>query len=104
LPSLQSLKEQYRDKPFKVLLINVQETRNDVAGLFKLAQVDLQVVLDQNGDVSRDYHVTNHPIKFLIDPQGNLMAMGIGYRDWDSEGITGLVDVLIGETEQSPGT
>lgn len=84
--------------------MNVREQRNEVANLFKKAGVDLQVVLDREGTVSRDYNVFSHPIKFLIDRQGDLMAMGLGYRDWDSEEIDRLVNVLIRETGKPPGT
>jgi len=102
LPSLASLKERYRDKPFKVLLVNVQEQTATVKKFFAGKQVDLEVVLDRDGTVSRDYHVSSHPVKFLIDGQGNLIAMGLGYRDWDSAEIDTLVDILIKNAEETP--
>jgi len=104
LPSLQKLKKRYSQEPFIVLLVNVREQRNEVANLFKKAGVDLQVVLDWEGTVSRDYNIFSHPIKFLIDRQGDLMAIGLGYRDWDSGEIDRLVNVLIRETGKPPGT
>ncbi len=104
MPSLQKLKKRYSQEPFIVLLVNVREQRNEVANLFKKAGVDLQVVLDWEGTVSRDYNIFSHPIKFLIDRQGDLMAIGLGYRDWDSGEIDRLVNVLIRETGKPPGT
>jgi peroxiredoxin len=102
LPSLQSLKQRYQEKPFKVLLVNVQEQVETVKQLFKKEQIALQVVFDQDGKVSKNYHVSNHPVKFLIDEQGNMMAMGLGYRDWDSEEMNKLVNILILNTGKTP--
>jgi hypothetical protein len=101
LPSLQNLKQRYQEKPFKVLLVNVQEQMETVRQLFEGEHVSLQVVLDQDGQVSKNYHVSSHPVKFLIDRQGNLMAMGLGYRNWDSEEMNKLVNILIENTEKS---
>ncbi len=83
-------------------MINVQEQKNSVTHLFEKAGIDLQVVLDRDGRVSREYHVSNHPIKFLIDQRGDMMAMGLGYREWDSEEIYGLVNVLIQNAGETP--
>ena len=102
MPSLQSLKQKYQEKPFKVLLVNVQEQMETVRQLFEGENVSLQVVLDQDGKVSKNYHVSSHPVKFLIDRQGNLMAMGLGYRNWDSEEMNKLVNILIENTEKTP--
>jgi len=103
LPSLLSLKERYQDKPFKVLLVSVQEQKETVQRVFAKNQIPLQVLLDKDGKISRSYHVSSHPIKFLIDGKGNMIAMGLGYRSWDSEEMR-LVDSLIQQEEEKPLT
>lgn len=102
MPSLQNLKQRYQDKPFKVLLVNVQEQTETVKQLFKKEQIALQVVFDLDGRVSQNFHVSSHPVKFLIDGHGNIMAMGLGYRDWDSKEIYQLVNVLIQNAKDRP--
>ena len=84
------------------MLINVQEQVETVKQLFKKEQIALQVVFDQDGKVSKDYYVSNHPIKFLIDGQGNMIAVGFGYRDWDSEEKNKLVNILIQQAGETP--
>ena len=84
------------------MLINVQEQVETVKQLFKKEQIALQVVFDQDGKVSKDYYVSNHPIKFLIDGQGNMIAVGFGYRDWDSEEMNKLVNILIQQAGETP--
>jgi cytochrome c biogenesis protein CcmG/thiol:disulfide interchange protein DsbE len=95
LPSLENLKQSYQDKPFKVLLVNVMELKNIVKDFWKEENITLPVVLDKFGKVSAQYNVRSHPVKFLIDGQGKLMATGLGYRDWDSEEMNKLVNILV---------
>ncbi len=95
MPSLENLKQSYQDKPFKVLLVNVMELKNIVKDFWKEENITLPVVLDKFGKVSAQYNVRSHPVKFLIDGQGKLMATGLGYRDWDSEEMNKLVNILV---------
>ena len=95
MPSLENLKQSYQDKPFKVLLVNVMESKNIVKDFWKEEKITLPVVLDKFGKVSAQYNVRSHPVKFLIDGQGKLMATGLGYRDWDSEEMNKLVNILV---------
>lgn len=101
MPSLESLKQSYRDKPFKVLLVNVMERKEIVKNYFEKENLSVRVLLDKFGKVSAQYNVRSHPVKFLIDSQGKLMATGLGYRNWDSEEMNKLVNILI---ENSGGT
>ena len=102
MPSLENLKQSYQDKPFKVLLVDVQEPKETVKNYFEKENINLQVVLDRFGKVSAQYGVRSHPVKFLIDGQGKLMATGLGYRNWDSEEMNKLVNILIQKTGESP--
>jgi peroxiredoxin len=98
LPSLENLKQSYQDKPFKVLLVSVMESHETIRNYIEQENLSLKVLLDQFGVVSTQYNIRSHPVKFLIDGQGKLIAMGLGYRDWNSEEMNKLVNILI----QSP--
>ncbi len=83
-------------------MVNVQEPQETVKNFFEKENISLQVVFDRFGKVSAQYGVRSHPVKFLIDGQGKLMATGLGYRDWDSEEMNKLVNILIQKTGESP--
>ena len=83
-------------------MVNVQEPQKTVKNFFEKENISLQVVFDRFGKVSAQYGVRSHPVKFLIDGQGKLMATGLGYRDWDSEEMNKLVNILIQKTGESP--
>ena len=78
------------------------EPKNDVKNLWKKESVTLKVLIDRFGKVSNQYNIQSHPIKFLIDGEGKLMATGLGYRDWNSEEMNKLVNILIQNTVEKP--
>jgi hypothetical protein len=102
LPSLETLKHSYKDKPFKVLLVSVMEPQETIRNYMKQENLSLRVLIDQFGKVSTQYNIRSHPIKFLIDGEGKLMGTGLGYRDWNSEEMNKLVNILIQKTGGKP--
>jgi hypothetical protein len=52
-------------------------------------------VLDENGVVSSLYGVRSHPMKFLINKNGELIGIAKGYRDWDTDEMKLLISSLI---------
>lgn len=95
MPSLENLKQTYKDKPFKVLLVSVMEPQETIKNYMKQKNLNITVLVDTFGKVSTQYNVRSHPVKFLIDGEGKLMATGFGYRDWDSEEMNKLVNILV---------
>jgi peroxiredoxin len=84
LPSLEKLNNQFADKPFRIVLIDVGEAPQTVRSFVMRGKFTFPVLLDTDGKVSEKYHVLGHPVKFLLDKKGNLVLTAMGYRDWDS--------------------
>ena len=78
------------------------EPQETVKNFLETKNLSLKIVLDKFGKVSAQYGVRSHPVKFLIDGQGKLMATGLGYRDWDSEEMNELVKALIQNAGTTP--
>ncbi len=83
-------------------MVNVMEPQETVKNFLKNKNLSVKIVLDKFGKVSAQYGVRSHPVKFLIDGQGKLMATGLGYRDWDSEEMNELVKALIQNAGTTP--
>ena len=83
-------------------MVDVMEKQEIVKDFLKKENINLSVVFDKFGKVSAQYGVRSHPVKFLIDGQGKLMAVGLGYRDWNSEEMNKLVKILIEKTGVTP--
>lgn len=83
-------------------MVSVMESEDTVRDFFAKENLSLKVVLDRFGKVSKQYGVSGHPVKFLIDSQGRLMATGLGYRDWSSKEMKKLVNILIQGKNEKP--
>jgi hypothetical protein len=73
------------------------EPQKTIKNYMKKENLSLDVLLDTFGKVSTQYNIRSHPIKFLIDGEGKLLATGMGYRDWDSAEMNQLVNILTQE-------
>ena len=70
------------------------EPRETIINFLEPQDLNIKVLIDRFGKVSTQYNVRSHPIKFLIDSDGKLIAVGLGYRDWNSAEMNQLVNIL----------
>ena len=78
------------------------EPQRTINNYLKQENLSLKILLDEFGKVSTQYNIRSHPVKFLIDGEGKLMATGLGYRNWDSEEMNKLVNILIQKPGEKP--
>ncbi len=94
MPSLETLHRERGDQGLVVLGVSL-DTQIDAARAF-VEGVDLGFPLlwDERGTVGRDYKASAIPMSYLIDPQGGLVGVATGARDWGK--IVPLIDALQG--------
>jgi hypothetical protein len=78
------------------------EPQKTIKDYMKQENLSLRILLDQFGKVSTQYNIRSHPVKFLIDGGGKLIATGLGYRNWGSEEMNKLVNILIQQAGEIP--
>ena len=91
------LYNEFRNKGFVVLAIDIQEKRKTVKAYMKNEKLPFPVLLDTDGQVARSYGVRAHPAHFLIDREGNLIGTAPGARNWTSEESRNLIRLLVEE-------
>jgi len=84
LPSLHNVYEKVKKSGLQVLLIDIRESHSTVQRVVKKRGYTLQILLDRDGAVTKNYAVWATPTVYLIDPKGYLIAQAVGPRDWDS--------------------
>ena len=94
MPSLENLHQEFKDKPFAIVAINLRESRDAVLKMVRSAGLSFTNLLDQDGKISVMYGVSSTPIKFVVDTQGNLVAAALGYREWDRDEMKSLIHFL----------
>ena len=97
MPSLERLHQSFIGKDFAVVGIDLGESKDTVEKFIRQQGISYDNLLDQDGDVSSLYGVRSTPMKFIIDTDGNLVGVALGYREWDDEGMRSLINRLIKE-------
>jgi len=89
------LHNQFSDSEFILLAVDVGEKRETVQKFIRDKGYSFLNVLDENKTVSAQYGVRSHPMKFLINKNGELIGLAKGYRQWDTDKMKLLVRSLI---------
>ena len=96
LPSLQKLQQLFKDKPFKILTIDVGEPTELIQPfLKKVGATDLTVLLDTDGKSHQDWNIYVFPTNFLLDQSGNIRFAAVGALDWDEPAVVDIIGSLL---------
>ena len=78
-----------------VVAVNIQESRSTVAAWAREKKVTIPILLDADGEVTRQYGVIATPTAFLIDREGRLLGRVVGPRDRASPSGKALIAGLL---------
>ncbi|GAB4547184.1 MAG: hypothetical protein Fur0020_15520 [Thermodesulfovibrionia bacterium] len=95
MPSLERLYQDFKDKPFVIIGIDIEEERERVLSLVNDYRLTYPNLLDSHGEVSNLYSVKSTPTKILIDKGGNIIGVSLGYREWDTDEMKRLIGMLV---------
>ena len=101
MPSMNNLAKKLEELKvaFKILAINMGETKNEVQKFVDEVKPEFSILLDPKGDNVQAWNVFAAPSNFVIDGKGKIRYTLFGEVEWDSDGI---VDALKGlATEKS---
>ncbi len=97
LPSIEKLSERFKNKPFVVIAVNVDESYPENVKKFAQRMNLTFPVLIDNGDVSKAYRINSIPTTFIINKNGKIAAIVAGARSWDKQSYIDAFDKLIAE-------
>ena len=97
MPSLENLHQFFNGEPFVIIAISIQEERDTVMKHVRSNGLSYTNLLDHDGMVSAQFGVRSTPAKLLLDKEGNLAGMALGYRKWDKEEIKSLISMMISQ-------
>lgn len=98
MPSMARLANKLRDKPFKILAVNMAEDKTTIKHFINTkVKVKFPVLLDHNGKALRDWRVFAFPTSYVIDRQGRIRYALFGSIEWDSSDIVHKLEKLIKE-------
>jgi thiol-disulfide isomerase/thioredoxin len=95
MPALEQLHQKYQSEGLAVLAVDLKESAEQVKAFFQKYTLSFPSLLDHNGAVFRDYLVMGMPTTYLISRDGQLLAQGIGGRDWTRAEAQELIRALV---------
>lgn len=82
MPTIQQLENIMQDK-LNIVMINTAEDEDTIFEFLAAINVELNSLLDKDGQVTEAWKPRGLPTSFLINPEGEIKYQAIGGRDWD---------------------
>ena len=94
-PLYNELYHRYKDQGLEVVAVNVDNSVEDGLDFLIDTPLDFTIPIDTEGDVLVDFDVVGMPTSYLIDSEGIVRMVHVGFRDGDIEIIeTAILDNL----------
>jgi len=94
MPSMERLVENMRGKPFRLLAVSVDDSWNEVREFFAKG-TPLDVYLDANREIPKQYGTEKFPESFLIDKNGDIRYYIVSDRDWSRPEVAACLDAMM---------
>lgn len=79
-PWMNELQTLYGDDGFRIIAVNLDESRKDAEEFLKKMPAKFDVAFDKSGKTAEAYNLKAMPSSFLIDRNGKLVHKSLGYR------------------------
>ena len=96
-PFLNDLDSELRGQGLHVLGINLDEKPDDAKAFLEKHPASFAVAVDADGQCPRDFGVQAMPSSYLVDRQGIIRHVHLGFRRGEAEQLRGLVEQLLAE-------
>jgi peroxiredoxin len=97
LPVMEEIYQEYQDMGFELLAVNVDDEESKADILLNDIEVTFPVLYDTSGEVSQLYDVNAMPTTVIIDTDGNVRVLHLGYRDGDGKKYEEAIKLLMRE-------
>jgi len=85
MPSMNSMMKKMGDVPFKILAVDMGETKAEVEQFVSEVKPEFTILMDEDGKSIGEWSVFAAPSNFIIDPKGNIRYTLFGGVEWDSQ-------------------
>jgi len=99
---MQRLATALQDRPFRLLAVNVRESRSKAWKFTTLLNVTFTTLLDSTGEASEAWNVQIYPTSYLVDADGRLRYVAYGPVDWDADDIIQRIEALMPGGKATP--
>jgi thiol-disulfide isomerase/thioredoxin len=94
MPHMQKLHQQFKNKEFEMVAVNLQEPVAQVKQFIKDYTLTFTALLDSDGEVGAHFRITAIPTTFILNKQGIIIGKAFGPRKWDDKKAFALFEHL----------
>jgi peroxiredoxin len=102
MPSLNRLHNDYRSKGLVVVAVTTESSERGIRNYLSETHLNLPIVLDNDGRVSKIYGVFSLPTSYVIDRSGTVVLYYMGEQNWDSIELRSKIEALLERTSRAP--
>lgn len=95
MPAMERLYEEFKDKNFVILAVNVKDRKQDALNFIKQLKITYPVAIDPEGQVGMLYGAWGLPTTYLIGPKGEGLARAWGPAEWYGPAARKLIKDLV---------
>jgi len=95
IPSLVRLQQQFDQDDFKIITINIGESKEQIIEFMKKVKLELPIMMDAGGQAIKDWGVYAYPSNFVLDRKGVIRYAYRGALEWDSQSIINTIKKLL---------
>lgn len=104
MPMFERLHREFAAQGLMVLGINAREGTEAVRAYAKELGLTFPLILDSKGEINGTYGVIGLPTTFLIDRNGQAVALAVGPREWANPSARTLIQTLLAKPVALKGT
>jgi len=95
MPAMERLYQQHRETGFVMVAVSADTNAKNVPAFVKEQKLSFSVALDPQLEVANVYGVRALPSSFIVDKNGELVALALGPRAWDTDAAHSLIEGLV---------
>jgi len=85
MPSMNKMQAKMGDVPFKILAVDMGETKEEVTAFVNEVKPEFTILMDEEGKSIEDWKVFAAPSNFIVGPDGNIKYTLFGGVEWDED-------------------
>lgn len=94
MPSLNKLYDELKSRGLEVIAVSTDGSASSVMDFRETHGLHFPVVMDEDREVTREYHVFSLPTTFLINREGIIVEKFFGGYDWTGKEMKGKIEKL----------
>jgi len=97
MPSMQKLYEAFDRQQLEIVAVDMGSKASQINAFLDDTEprLEFKIVLDDIGEVARDWGVRGIPVSFVVDQHGRTVYQAVGERDWSSDAIQRVLRELV---------